>query len=370
MIRNLFQFFGSRYRVVGAVATATSARGRQPAAATPAGGENTTTLSTPGNVNNVGQVVASQGDDDETVRAAATVEVTFKAETDCYFFTWPMERLVDHLTKTAPQLSAPLNSIVGSDVATKLFSQAKAGEGSSDKNFAAFDRRIYLPLDEPSLQEDVVAIIPGVDDDNQEEEEVEKEHEEEKDDGAAEDVLGVPTFQKKDPQMDKRSTLIAEKMWLERRGVEDTALDRRLAVLLRHRTSLNKYEISALLSKGRWRHILRKGTTLIREGETMTFLCFVLEGTLSVHKGDGDTICELHKILPEQMVGSLELLEIDTMHIAGETVTSMEAPVTYICWDIDELRALLAPRARLRAQLTTLIAMDLAAKFRQVQNMV
>jgi hypothetical protein len=56
---------------------------------------------------------------DDDVRAASTVEVTFQAEEDVTFFTWPMERLQDFLRKN-PSLSAPLNAVIGADVAAKV----------------------------------------------------------------------------------------------------------------------------------------------------------------------------------------------------------------------------------------------------------
>ena len=108
---------------------------------------------------------------------------------------------------------------------------------------------------------------------------------------------------------------------------------------------------------------------LIREGEPTTMLAMILRCRLSVHKGEGDKRSKLHSIEKNQMVGSIELLETETEHIAGETVTSLE-PVTMIVWDVDDLRALLAPHPRLRAQFTTLLAIDLAAKFRQIEEMV
>lgn len=307
-----------------------------------------------------GEIVEMDVASDQDVRAASAVDVTFKAETNITFFTWPMERLVDYLAKT-PSLSAPLNSIVGADVATKLFSQAKAGEGD-----VALDRRIYLPLDEPQG----AAVIPLDDEEviHEDKGKAEIRDEQKEDESKRIDMEISPPVQRK-PLLTRRNSLVAEKMWLERRGIEDTAQDRKLAAILRQRTSLNKYEISALLSKGRWRCIAREGTVLIREGEPTTFLCMILKGTLSAHKGEGDKVCQLHKILPEQMVGSVELLEAEREHVAGETVTALE-PVTYICWDVDDLRALLAPRPKLRAQLTTLVAIDLAAKFRQVEEMV
>ena len=160
-----------------------------------------------------------------------------------------------------------------------------------------------------------------------------------------------------------------EKRWLEKRSMEDTRHDEELSFILSRKTSLNKHEISALLSKGRWRHILRKGTVMIREGEPVTSLSMILEGSLSVHKGEGKNECQLHSILPQQMVGSLELLESGSDHLSGETIVA-RGPCTFISWDVDDLRQLLALRPRLRAQLTTLIAMDLAAKFRQVEEMV
>ena len=300
---------------------------------------------------------------DEDVRAASSVDVTFKAETDVTFFSWPMERLCDFISKN-PSISSPLNSIVGSDVATKLFSQAKAKD-------VALDRRIYMPLDEPRDE----GLIPLEDDEQGEEAEDEEEtkiglQEVESVGDAAIDVDKTPALSvQRKPRLDRRSSIYAEKVWLEKRGTEDTLHDRRLAAILRQRTSLNKYEISALLSKGRWRHILREGTVLIREGEPTTMLAMILRGRLSVHKGEEDKISKPHSIEKNQMVGSIELLETETEHIAGETVTSLE-PVTMIVWDVDDLRALLAPRPRLRAQFTTLLAIDLAAKFRQIEEMV
>ena len=285
----------------------------------------------------------------DDVRAASTVEVTFKAETDIQFFTWPMERLVDYLSKT-PSISAPLNSIVGSDVATKLFSQAKSSEAE------IFDRRIYLPLDEP--QE--TAVIP-LEEDKHAPGEGQFTEEEKGSESALIAVQRKPA--------NRRSSILAEKKWLEQRGEEDTALDRQLAAILRQRTTLNKYEMSVLLSKGRWRHILREGTIIIRQGEPTTFLGMVLSGRLSVSKERDGEIYQLHMILSEQMVGSIELLEAESEHLAGETVTSLE-PVVLICWDADDLRALRAPRPRLRAQIMSLVAIDLAAKFRQVEDMV
>ena len=108
---------------------------------------------------------------------------------------------------------------------------------------------------------------------------------------------------------------------------------------------------------------------LIREGETATFLGILLEGRFSVHKEYGDGMRHLHNILAGQMVGSLELLEAGREHVSGETTVSLE-PCTYICWDCDDLRELLAPRPRLRSQLMMLVAMDLAEKFRQVEDIV
>lgn len=57
--------------------------------------------------------------DDEDVRAASTVEVTFRATVDVVYFTWPLERLQYFLRKN-PSLRAPVNSIVGADVASKV----------------------------------------------------------------------------------------------------------------------------------------------------------------------------------------------------------------------------------------------------------
>lgn len=56
---------------------------------------------------------------DEDVRKASTVEVTFRASTDITFITWPMEKLQDFLRK-CPMIAAPLNSVVGADVAVKV----------------------------------------------------------------------------------------------------------------------------------------------------------------------------------------------------------------------------------------------------------
>jgi hypothetical protein len=56
---------------------------------------------------------------EDDVRAASTVEVTFRAEEDVTIFTFPMEHLQEFLRKN-PGLSAPLNAIVGADVAAKV----------------------------------------------------------------------------------------------------------------------------------------------------------------------------------------------------------------------------------------------------------
>jgi hypothetical protein len=236
----------------------------------------------------------------------------------------------------------------------QLFSQAKGGEGE----ISAAQRRIYLPLDEPRGQ----AILPF----DAWMQQGEKE-------GAEPVVIpdgGMEETKEQEQPLEgvrEKSPLWAEKLWLEKRGKADTANDQQLAAILLARTHMDKYEISALLSKGRWRRILREGTVVIREGEPTTSLLFILSGTLAAIKGEGESAHQLHTISPEQMVGSLELHEPEREHLAGETVISLE-PCTYIAWDLDDLRELLSPRPRLRAQLTTLIAADLAAKFRQVEQ--
>ena len=163
------------------------------------------------------------------------------------------------------------------------------------------------------------------------------------------------------------SPIAAEKLWLERRGAQETAQDKKLAILLQRRTDLNPYEISALIAKGRWRSILQCGTVLFREGEPVTFLAMVLTGSLTVSKGNGKTQRQLHTVQPGQMLGSLEWNEPEREHLAGETVTAQE-PCRFIVWDLDDLRELLKPRPRLRAHLTALVATDLSIKFRQVQE--
>lgn len=289
----------------------------------------------------------------DDMKRASSVDVTFKAETDITFFTWPMERLQDYIQKQ-PNIAAPLNSIVGADVATKLFSQNK-GDTAKD----SIGKRIFMPLDEPIQN----AIIPTLDGNK------DMERPQDNDDDDTMESTISSDFAGRKSSLDQQISLIAEKRWLERRGAEDTANDEWLAVLLQSRTTLNKYEISVLLSKGRWRHILQKGTTLLREGEPATFLGLVMTGTMSVHKGEGNDAKHLHDITPTQMIGSLELLEIGREHISGETVVSLQ-PCTWICWDCDDLRELLAPRPCLRSQLTMLVAVDLTAKFRQVEEIV
>jgi CRP-like cAMP-binding protein len=161
--------------------------------------------------------------------------------------------------------------------------------------------------------------------------------------------------------------ILAEKLWLKYRSERDTECDQKLAVELMHRTSLNVYELSALLSVGRWRTILRNGTILIREGEPIHYLCMILSGTLSVYKGEGEQARELHIIKSGDLVGSVEFMDSEREHIAGETVVARE-PCTYMEWECDELRHFLAFRTHLRAQLMTLLARDLSAKFRQVEQ--
>jgi hypothetical protein len=285
---------------------------------------------------------------DDDVKAASTVEVTFKAATDVVFFMWPMERLPDFLQKNTA-LMAPLNASVGADVAAKLFSQAKAG---GEIDMMSMHQRIYLPLDEPPPpailpMENSKSRLEGTDENSR----TNDEHNEEESDMDESEESASP------PQ--------AEKLWLEQRGKKDTKNDHKLARILRQRTDLDRYELSALISKGRWRRILRANTVLIREGEPMTKLYMILRGKLSVFKGEGEHARLLHNILPRQLVGSIEWSELGREHIAGETVVSIE-PCIYIAWDLDDLRIFLGPRPKIRAQLTALLASDLAAKFRQV----
>ena len=285
---------------------------------------------------------------DDDVKAASTVEVTFKAATDVVFFMWRMERLQDFLEKNTA-LMAPLNAIVGADVAAKLFSQAKAG-GEIDT--MSMQRRIYLPLDDTPAP----AILP------RENSKSKLEGTDEiigTDDGHHEEESGM------DESEESASPLQAEKLWLEQRGEKDTKNDHKLARILRQRTDLDRYELSALISKGRWHRILRADTVLIREGEPMTKLYMILRGKLSVFKGEDEHARLLHNILPQQLAGSIEWSELGREHIAGETVVSVE-PCIYIAWDLDDLRIFLGPRPKIRAQLTALLASDLAAKFRQV----
>jgi CRP-like cAMP-binding protein len=324
---------------------------------------------------------------DEDLRKASTVDVTFRASTDITFITWPMETLQSFLRK-CPVVAAPLNSVVGADVAIKvksaplnyfsttyapnktltcilkLFGQTKAGEEKQ-----CISKRIFLPLDEPAEE----VIIPREEEQDGHDGDDTSRHSEEEEGKPAHTTRldsRVPYFQKTS-SFDRQNSLIAEKMWLDKRGVEDTTNDLKLAAILKRRTSLNKYEISVLLSKGRWRHIKREGTVLIRQGETSTFIGIVLEGRFSVHKecDTGDKIRHIHNILAGQMIGSLELWEAGREHVSGETTVSLE-PCTFICWDCDDLRALLAPRPRLRSQMTMLVAIDLAEKFRQVEDIV
>mmetsp|Transcript_60017 Transcript_60017/g.177953 ORF Transcript_60017/g.177953 Transcript_60017/m.177953 type:complete len:403 (-) Transcript_60017:127-1335(-) len=307
---------------------------------------------------------------DEDVRAAATVEVTFKASTDVVFFQWPMERLQDFLHKN-PGMSSPLNAIVGADVAGKLFSQTKAGEGS----ISSVQRRIYIPMDELEeamiLPRETEAAMEEGDESNSDIEVPLADGEEEM---ATEDFIGLQSNESaahvsKSNDMLAKSPLHAEKLWLEKRGACDTSNDQRLSKILQRHSNMNRYEISTLLAKGRWRSILREGTVMIREGEPVNNLFILLNGKLSVHKGEGHGAHELHHILPPQLIGSIEFHEAESEHIAGETVTSLE-PCTFISWDVDDLRELLKPRPHLRAQLTTIVAADLATKFRQVEDMV
>jgi hypothetical protein len=235
----------------------------------------------------------------------------------------------------------------------QLFSQAKGGDQGL---ISIVERRIYSPLDEPRGP----AIIPLKTPKHQEE-------------AKEEECLEAGEVPEQAPHADdvaptKKSPLWAEKLWLEQRGKMDTAHDQQLASILLARTQMDKYEISALLSKGRWRRILREGTVVIREGEPTTSLFFVLSGTLEAQKtqGGSSTTQKLHTISSQQMIGSLEFNEPEREHLAGETVISLE-PCTYMAWDLDDLRELLAPRPHLRAQLISLIAVDLAIKFRQVE---
>ena len=225
----------------------------------------------------------------------------------------------------------------------QLFSQAKHGEGEI---ISSIQRRIYLPMDEPKTT--VVLPMPH-------------------------QSIAAASKSKQDStatDLSSSNPIAAEKLWLERRGAHDTAQDKKLATLLQRRTDLNPYEISALIAKGRWRNILRKGTMLMCEGEPVTFLAMVLAGSFAVTRENGQmNRRQLHTVQPGQLLGSLEWNEPEREHLAGETVTSLE-PCTFIVWDLDDLRELLKPRARLRAHLTALVAADLSIKFRRVQEAV
>jgi CRP-like cAMP-binding protein len=163
------------------------------------------------------------------------------------------------------------------------------------------------------------------------------------------------------------SPMLAEKLWLQRRSERDTECDQKLAREIQNRTALNVYELSALLSVGRWRNILRNGTIFVREGEPIHYLSMILSGTLSVYKGEGEQARELHIVGSGDLVGSIEFMDSEREHIAGETVVARE-PCTYIEWECDDLRHFLALRTHLRAQLMTLLARDLSAKFRQIEQ--
>lgn len=224
---------------------------------------------------------------------------------------------------------------------------------------SSIQRRIYLPMDEPRAA--VVLPVQG-------ESTMKKTmHGKEKPDTSS--ILDDLSTTSSVSSHHTMSPIVAEKMWLERRGAHDTAYDKKLAVLLQRRTDLNQYEMSALIAKGRWRSILRTGTVLMREGEPTTFLAMVLTGSFAVTKGESDAARQLHTVRAGQLLGSLEFNEPEREHLAGETVTSLE-PCVYIVWDLDDLRQLLKPRPRLRAHLTALVAADLSLKFRQVQEVV
>lgn len=167
-----------------------------------------------------------------------------------------------------------------------------------------------------------------------------------------------------------RSPVKAEAQWLAMRAELDSANDIRLARILMDRSDLSSYEVEALISRGRWRSIRRVGTVLVREGEQVTHLCMLLDGALQATRGEGEAARPLHRVVSGEMAGSLELLEPEREHLAGETVAAVETPCTFVSWDVDDLRELLAPRPRLRAQLAMMLGMDLARKYRQVETLM
>lgn len=106
---------------------------------------------------------------------------------------------------------------------------------------------------------------------------------------------------------------------------------------------------------------------LQREGEPVTSLAIVLDGRLAATKGEDGESKQLHFVAPPQLAGSIEFLDGDAEHLSAETLTAVEAPVTYFLWDAADLRAAVRRRPSLRAALATLVAVDVTRKYRELE---
>jgi len=121
-------------------------------------------------------------------------------------------------------------------------------------------------------------------------------------------------------------------------------------------TSAAPEAFHALLRRGRI-GTARPGELLAREGEMMEQVLFLRSGRGVVRVGDR----EVGTIGPDQFIGEMSFF---TRRTAAATVEATEA-TSYVAWDREELRAMLAERQALEHAMLKTITLDLVGK---IQN--
>jgi CRP-like cAMP-binding protein/uncharacterized membrane protein YphA (DoxX/SURF4 family) len=111
----------------------------------------------------------------------------------------------------------------------------------------------------------------------------------------------------------------------------------------------------ALLRQGQL-NVASAGEVLAREGQPMTKVFFLRSGGGVVRVGDR----EVGKVGPDQFIGEMSFF---TQERAAATVEITEG-TSYVAWDREQLRSLLAGRKALEHALLQTITLDLAAKIR------
>lgn len=248
-----------------------------------------------------------QDESDAARRAAQVLDVTMVADTDLVLLQWPAERLAV-FCEDNPGINAPLNAVVGADVALKLFRESRMQALQSQDEDEHGPLGVGLELTTPAH----LGVIDRL------------RHDEEKNAQLLRALVGAPG-------------------------------------------SIKQSEADVLLRLGKWRYIRRVGTVLQREGEPVTSLAIVLDGRLAATKGEDGESKQLHFVAPPQLAGSIEFLDGDAEHLSAETLTAVEAPVTYFLWDAADLRAAVRRRPSLRAALATLVAVDVTRKYRELE---